>query len=164
MISRFPSSANENGCCCANLAYGKSAAQRDGAGEGNRTLVFSLEGCCSTIELHPREGSPNTPGGRPQPAPCSCYSPLKTALLPRHPAVSGPLTGADSPPILVFPSTQRKEVIQCLLRSAVTSLGSPARPLSLRPGIGALSALDQRAQELERGGSHPAALSCSAVY
>jgi hypothetical protein len=25
-----------------------------GAGEGNRTLVFSLEGCCSTIELHPR--------------------------------------------------------------------------------------------------------------
>ncbi len=23
------------------------------AGEGNRTLVFSLEGCCSTIELHP---------------------------------------------------------------------------------------------------------------
>ncbi len=27
-----------------------------GAGEGNRTLVFSLEGCCSTIELHPRRG------------------------------------------------------------------------------------------------------------
>src|ERR1700738_4159558 len=26
----------------------------EGAGEGNRTLVFSLEGCCSTIELHPR--------------------------------------------------------------------------------------------------------------
>ena len=26
----------------------------DGAGEGNRTLVFSLEGYCSTIELHPR--------------------------------------------------------------------------------------------------------------
>jgi hypothetical protein len=25
----------------------------NGAGEGNRTLVFSLEGCCSTIELHP---------------------------------------------------------------------------------------------------------------
>ena len=24
-----------------------------GAGEGNRPLVFSLEGCCSTIELHP---------------------------------------------------------------------------------------------------------------
>jgi hypothetical protein len=28
---------------------------RNGAGEGNRTLVFSLEGCCSTIELHPRD-------------------------------------------------------------------------------------------------------------
>jgi hypothetical protein len=25
----------------------------DGAGEGNRTLVFSLGSCCSTIELHP---------------------------------------------------------------------------------------------------------------
>ena len=28
--------------------------KNNGAGEGNRTLVFSLEGCCSTIELHPR--------------------------------------------------------------------------------------------------------------
>jgi hypothetical protein len=27
--------------------------QTNGAGEGNRTLVFSLEGYCSTIELHP---------------------------------------------------------------------------------------------------------------
>ena len=27
------------------------------AGEGNRTLVFSLEGYCSTIELHPRSSS-----------------------------------------------------------------------------------------------------------
>src|ERR671923_1546884 len=25
-----------------------------GAGEGNRTPVVSLEGCCSTIELHPQ--------------------------------------------------------------------------------------------------------------
>jgi hypothetical protein len=47
-----------------------------GAGGGNRTLVFSLEGCCSTIELHPRgrnrvdpsvaRRSTNTPGKRPQ--------------------------------------------------------------------------------------------------
>src|SRR6478609_2108436 len=28
-----------------------------GAGEGNRTLVVSLEGFCSTIELHPRRVS-----------------------------------------------------------------------------------------------------------
>src|SRR6516162_2187060 len=28
-----------------------------GAGEGKRTLVISLEGCCSTIELHPRTRS-----------------------------------------------------------------------------------------------------------
>ena len=27
----------------------------DGAGEGNRTLVISLEGFCSTIELHPHK-------------------------------------------------------------------------------------------------------------
>jgi hypothetical protein len=30
-----------------------------GAGEGNRTLVISLEGFCSTIELHPRNSRPN---------------------------------------------------------------------------------------------------------
>jgi hypothetical protein len=30
---------------------------RAGAGDGNRTHVFSLEGCCSTIELHPRRPS-----------------------------------------------------------------------------------------------------------
>jgi hypothetical protein len=30
------------------------AIENTGAGEGNRTLVISLEGCCSTIELHPR--------------------------------------------------------------------------------------------------------------
>src|SRR5437867_2780678 len=29
-----------------------------GAGEGNRTLVVSLEGFCSTIELHPRAQLP----------------------------------------------------------------------------------------------------------
>jgi hypothetical protein len=28
--------------------------EKNGAGEGNRTLVISLEGFCSTIELHPR--------------------------------------------------------------------------------------------------------------
>ena len=33
---------------------GKTAFKRPGAGSGNRTRVFSLEGCCSTIELYPR--------------------------------------------------------------------------------------------------------------
>ena len=34
------------------------------AGRGNRTLVFSLEGYCSTIELHPRRtASVSAPGG-----------------------------------------------------------------------------------------------------
>src|SRR5258706_13774001 len=32
----------------------------DGAGEGNRTLVVSLEGFCSTIELHPRSPMPSS--------------------------------------------------------------------------------------------------------
>jgi hypothetical protein len=31
-----------------------AVCRKGGAGEGNRTLVISLEGCCSTIELHPR--------------------------------------------------------------------------------------------------------------
>src|SRR5262245_16542865 len=35
-----------------------------GAGEGNRTLVISLEGFCSTIELHPH--SLPSPHHRPQ--------------------------------------------------------------------------------------------------
>jgi hypothetical protein len=47
-------------------------------------------------------------------------------------------------------------VIQCLISSAVTSLGSPAKTF-LRLGIGAFSALDQRAHESGRDGSHPAA-------
>jgi hypothetical protein len=33
-----------------------ASCNRLGAGEGNRTLVVSLEGCCSTIELHPPSG------------------------------------------------------------------------------------------------------------
>lgn len=35
-----------------------------GAGEGNRTLVVSLEGFCSTIELHPLEWRPMPFGDR----------------------------------------------------------------------------------------------------
>ena len=40
----------------SSLAVGKAHLKGTGAGEGNLTLVFSLEGCCSTIELHPHEG------------------------------------------------------------------------------------------------------------
>src|SRR5262249_36772878 len=41
---RFVSSTIEKGCCSKNLAGGKlSQYQRVGAGEGNRTLVISLE-------------------------------------------------------------------------------------------------------------------------
>src|SRR5690606_19380730 len=36
-----------------NLTASPAYCEENGAGEGNRTPVFSLEGCCSTIELHP---------------------------------------------------------------------------------------------------------------
>jgi hypothetical protein len=63
-----------------------------GAGEGNRTLVFSLEGCCSTIELHPRARDELS---RPS-----------SGLNSRY-AGFGPLTGGDSLRILKFPSTTK---------------------------------------------------------
>ncbi len=55
--------ALRNGRCRSPLLlrYGRSNSQAAlgsstiGAGEGNRTLVVSLEGFCSTIELHPLE-------------------------------------------------------------------------------------------------------------
>ena len=65
-----------------------------------------------------------------------------------------PLTRCESLPILRFPPTQRKEVIQCLLPSAVTSLGSPAR-LFQGLAIRALSAPDQRAQNRDAAGAIP---------
>ena len=94
--------------------------ENTGAGEGNRTLVFSLEGCCSTIELHPRRDpgdrpgawtsenrhrfyrvsrvSPNTPRRQPQlPSPLA-----EIRLFPRQPETGG-LTRADSSPIFVVP-------------------------------------------------------------
>ena len=37
--------------------YWNIQRKKIGAGEGNRTLVISLEGCCSTIELHPHSQS-----------------------------------------------------------------------------------------------------------
>ena len=49
-------------------------------------------------------------------------------------------------------------MIQCLLPSAVTSLGSPAKLSSLANGRS--QRLDQRAQVLGRDGSNPVASSC----
>ena len=46
------------GSCSIQLSYWRISARavllEAGAGEGNRTLVSSLEGWCSTIELHPQ--------------------------------------------------------------------------------------------------------------
>ena len=39
------------GSCSIQLSYWRML---DGAGDGNRTRVSSLEGWCSTIELHPQ--------------------------------------------------------------------------------------------------------------
>src|SRR5438270_13384432 len=36
---------------------GRISSVRSGAGAGNRTLVISLEGFCSTIELHPPDST-----------------------------------------------------------------------------------------------------------
>ena len=38
---------------CRRYFAGSLSESFFGAGDGNRTHVFSLEGCCSTIELHP---------------------------------------------------------------------------------------------------------------
>ena len=54
--------------------------EKIGAGEGNRTLVISLEGFCSTIELHPRRGPPD-------------YNIWATAKTPRHAPIN--ITGKN---------------------------------------------------------------------
>ena len=123
-----------------------------GAGEGNRTLVFSLEGCCSTIELHPRWRSTITPGARPQP---SCLVPVINLVPPSQPAAA--LNTRRFATYTEVSINKRKEVIQCLLPSAVTSLGSPAKLIRL--GNRAFSAPDQRVQKSGRGGN-PAASFC----
>ena len=40
------------GSCSIQLSYWRIS--KNGAGDGNRTRVSSLEGWCSTIELHPQ--------------------------------------------------------------------------------------------------------------
>src|ERR1700704_4200529 len=72
-----------------------------GAGEGNRTLVFSLEGCCSTIELHPRASDQLT--RRADGLNRACGLRVCSARLSRP----KPLTPADSPPILRSPPTTK---------------------------------------------------------
>src|SRR6202012_2966712 len=59
-----------------------------GAGEGKRTLVFSLEGCCSPIELHPRAAD---------------HLSRHTSRL-NHPSAGRTLTRVDFRPILRSPS------------------------------------------------------------
>jgi hypothetical protein len=89
--------------------------EKTGAGEGNRTLVFSLEGCCSTIELHPlvgdqlscRAGGLNRYAPRPVTSPDIAGNPQTTASKGSRAGRSA-LTSFDSPPILGFPSTNER--------------------------------------------------------
>jgi hypothetical protein len=83
-----------------------------GAGEGNRTLVFSLEGCCSTIELHPRQGLPNTAGRRSQlpiNCPIDCFpAPSRLANSRWFLPTRLPLTTPELPPILMSSATNER--------------------------------------------------------
>ncbi len=51
----FLRSANENRLKCPYLAEITYSQDNKKAGDGNRTHVSSLEGWCSTIELHPHD-------------------------------------------------------------------------------------------------------------
>ena len=58
--------------CSTTEPHGQ--ANQTGAGEGNRTLVVSLEGFCSTIELHPHAFPHNTQQPRaPHPSLKTCF-------------------------------------------------------------------------------------------
>ena len=55
------------------------------AGRGNRTLVFSLEGYCSTIELHPRRTTAGSSRREPRHPGFACRAGmLGWRVLPRH--------------------------------------------------------------------------------
>src|SRR5690606_8325054 len=53
--------SRRSACPCLRVQANFSG-NRIGAGSGNRTRIFSLEGCCSTIELYPH-GRPVGPDG-----------------------------------------------------------------------------------------------------
>jgi hypothetical protein len=85
--------------------------ENTGAGEGNRTLVFSLEGCCSTIELHPRKHVHYHAGRTASTAP----GPLQTARF--RPIRLRALTAAGRLPILRVPLTKKGgDLVSCLKR------------------------------------------------
>ena len=54
LTAMFSHSNEQKHSCPSGKPVLRQVSENIGAGEGNRTLVFSLEGCCSTIELHPR--------------------------------------------------------------------------------------------------------------
>ncbi len=89
-----------------------------GAGEGNRTLVISLEGCCSTIELHPRIQRPirRAPAQR-------CYQTLLTVT--RCP--SGPQKTAECLPAPL--PTSQSQLMQAIGRPTFEAVCSvPPKP------------------------------------
>src|SRR5689334_10729087 len=72
-----------------------------GAGEGNRTPVVSLEGFCSTIELHPRYGPPSRVEMRAQrrrPLPRANHARPKSPRMYHDPALASTTTAARADP------------------------------------------------------------------
>ena len=107
-----------------------------GAGEGNRTLVVSLEGFCSTIELHP-PGSCHTPFTAPQHDPRNF--PLSTQPLLLHIFTGGggwirTSVGVSQqiyslPPLATRAPLQRKPLIMDFFCGAVNPVHLSARNL-----------------------------------
>ena len=101
------------------LRGGRFARQSVEAGRGNRTLVFSLEGYCSTIELHPRlwmprrtpcRSRPRPRGGRDETGECR----IRTCEGISHQIYSlTPLTARETPLWCTVNSSSR--VFSCLL-------------------------------------------------
>ena len=76
------------GCNATDRCGRGDGAQRAiGAGEGNRTLVISLEGCCSTIELHPHISTSVVVSKRPRMA---TYVPIHTRKNTLFPEIGCP--------------------------------------------------------------------------
>src|SRR5947199_10067166 len=109
-----------------------------GAGEGNRTLVFSLEGCCSTIELHPRAGDELSRHGeglnrqfrscRPQKSPGFDPSTGHAELV--HPSLDPCLPSPDAGSVPIFrvpPTTKGGDPVSYTQRYHLAGIAAYAR-------------------------------------
>ena len=75
---------------------------KSGAGEGNRTLVVSLEGFCSTIELHPPTSGPMPFGHRRRQPPDVDQGERAGLGCPSHDAPERHRRSLDRRPLVAF--------------------------------------------------------------